>query len=78
MRAEVSEQRDRLSGAVNSLMKNHDNELVELDEQRELKKRIPSSTRVRIGCLIETAYDSIQEDNQDSGELIEQDGDHDA
>ena len=67
-------QRDRLSGAVNALTKNHDDELVELQEQLELKKRIPWSTRDRIGGLIEAAYDRMQTDNQDSGELTEQDG----
>ena len=41
----------------------------------ELKKRIPSSTLDRVGGLIEAAYDCMQADNQDSGELTEQDGD---
>ena len=31
---------------------------------RELKKRIPSSTRDRIGGLIEAAYDRMQADNR--------------
>ena len=45
---------DRHSRAMNALTKNHEDELVELHKQRELKKRIPSSTRERIGCLIQT------------------------
>ena len=65
---------DRVSDAVNALTKYREDELVELHEQRELRKRIPSSTRDRIGGLIDAAYDRMQEDNQDSGELTEQDG----
>ena len=34
---------------MNALTKNHEDELVELHEQRELKKRISLSTRDRIG-----------------------------
>ena len=49
-------QMDRLSGAVNALTKYREDELVELHEQRELRKRIPSSTRDRIGGLIDVAY----------------------
>ena len=67
-------QRDRLSGAVNALTKNHEDELVQLHEQWELKKRIPSFTWDWIGGLIEAAHDRMQVDNQDSGELTEQDG----
>ena len=66
---------DRLLGAVNTLTKYREDELVELHEQRELRKRIPSSTRDRIGGLIDAAYDRMQEDNRDSGELTEQDRD---
>ena len=65
-------QRVRLSGAVNALTKNREDELVELHEQRELKKHISSSTRNRIGCLFEAAYDRMQADNQDSGELTDE------
>ena len=78
MRVEVNllmAQMDRLSGAVHALTKYREDELVELHEQRELRKRITSSTRDRIGVLIDAAYDRMQEDNQDSGELTEQDGD---
>ena len=67
-------QMDRLSSAVNALTKNREDELVELHAQRELKKHIPLSTRDRIGGLIDAAYDRMQEDNQDSDELTEQDG----
>ena len=69
-------QRDRLLVAVNALTKYHEDELVELHEKGGgLKKRIPSSTRDRIGGLIDAAYDRMQEDNRDSGELTEQDRD---
>ena len=56
---------------MNALTKNLEDLLVELHEQRELKtrKRIPSSTRNRIGDLIEVAYDPMQADHEDSGEL---------
>ena len=77
MRAEVNllAQSDRASGVVNALTKNHEDKLVELHEQLELKKSLPSSTRDRIGCFIEAAFDQKQADNQDSCELTEQDRD---
>ena len=59
---------------MNALTKNHEDELVQLHEQWELKKRIPSFTWDWIGGLIEAAHDRMQVDNQDSGELTEQDG----
>ena len=45
LRAETGLLRDRHSGAVMALTKNCENELVELDEQGELKKRTRRSIR---------------------------------
>ena len=47
---------------MNALTKNHEDELVQLHEQWELKKRIPSFTWDWIGGLIEAAHDRMQVD----------------
>ena len=58
-----------------ALTKNREELLVLLDEQQELKKRVPSSSWALIGCLIEAEYNRMEADNDDSAELTEEDED---